>query len=76
MVYAARLTDSQCPSCSDMTDGIHTSFIMTAGGLDHEPVGRASSCQPDTRYVGLVVRSKRSVGKYQCFIASYWGFLA
>lgn len=41
LVYAASLTDSQCPSCSHVTDGTHTSFIMTAGGLGHAPTGPA-----------------------------------
>jgi hypothetical protein len=60
MVYAAKLTDSQCTSCFCVTGGTHTSFIMTAGGLDQAPVGPVSSCEAETRFTGRSVCTERS----------------
>ena len=60
IVCVAGLTDSQCMSCSRMTNGTHTSFIMTAGGLDQAPAGPVSSRQADARVTGLSMRRKKT----------------
>ena len=57
----AGLTDSQCMSCSRMTNGTHTSFIMTACGLDRAPSGPVSSRQADARVTGHSMRRKKTV---------------
>jgi hypothetical protein len=67
VLYAARLTDSQCTSCSCVTDGTHTSFIVTVDGLDEAPVGPASSCRAQCVYSAL----KQMEVFYRLFLVSY-----
>jgi hypothetical protein len=76
IVYVARLTESQCMSCSHMTDGTHTSFIMTAGGLDRALAGPVSSRQSDAHVTGHSMRTKHCDGRWKCFIASSWGVVS
>jgi hypothetical protein len=71
LVDAAWLTDSQCTSCSSMTDGTHPSFIVTVGGPDQAPVGPVSSWQSGTLFAVHSVYNTLWT-KPKCLGASSW----
>jgi hypothetical protein len=60
-------------SCSRMTDGTHTSFIMTAGGLDRALAGPVSSNPAHARGPGHSMRTKCCDGQMEVFYCLFLG---